>query len=330
MILVWIKFLGSAAILVLAAIKLAEFGDIIAVRTKISGMFIGLLLLAGATSLPEFLTTINSISIGSPDLAAGNMFGSNMVNMLLLGLIDLMSRRTRVLRKVAQRHALSGSIAVFLIGTATFFIMANIDIKIGWVGIDSLILMTCYIVGLRIIQNSANPSPNTDDQPIAPDYPSLKKGIIGFSIATIVLILVMPVLVQTSNEIAIQTGLGTGFIGTALVALVTSLPELVTTITAIRLGVYDLAIGNLFGSNMFNIFSLAMADFFMTDGRFLSTISQDFVLVGLIGLLMTGMALIGNLAKIEKRIFFIEIDAILLILIYFFGMLLVYSKGIGI
>jgi cation:H+ antiporter len=123
--------------------------------------------------------------------------------------------------------------------------------------------------------------------------------------------------------------LGTGFVGTALVALVTSLPELVTTITAIRLGVYDLAIGNLFGSNLFNIFSLAMADLFMTNGRFLGSISHDFVLVGLIGLIMTGMALIGNLAKIEKRIFFIEIDAILLIIVYFLGMLLIYTKGIG-
>jgi cation:H+ antiporter len=330
MILVWIKFLLSAAVLVFAAIKLAENGDVIAVRTKISGMFIGLLLLAGATSLPEFLTTINSISIGEPNLAAGNMFGSNMVNMLLLGLIDLMSRRTRVLRKVAQRHALTGSISVFLIGLSIFFILANIDIKIGWVGLDSLMIMACYIIGMKIIQQSANPSPTIEDQPISSDFPSLRKGIIGFSIATIVLIMVMPVLVQTSNEIAILTGLGTGFIGTALVALVTSLPELVTTITAIRLGVYDLAIGNLFGSNLFNIFALAISDFFMFDGRFLGTISHDFVLVGLIGLLMTGMALIGNLAKIEKRFFFIEIDAILLILFYFLGMLLIYYKGIGI
>ena len=95
MILIWLKFLGCSIVLVIAAIKLAEYGDIIAVRTKIGGMFIGLILLAGATSLPELLTTINSISIGEPDLAAGNMFGSNMVNMLLLGTIDLMSRKTR-------------------------------------------------------------------------------------------------------------------------------------------------------------------------------------------------------------------------------------------
>ncbi|MBI9047793.1 MAG: sodium:calcium antiporter [Anaerolineaceae bacterium] len=330
MILVWLKFAFSAAILVVAAIKLAEYGDVIAVRTKISGMFIGLILLAGATSLPEFLTTINSISIGEPDLAAGNMFGSNMVNMLLLGLTDLMSRTTRVLRKVAHRHALSGAISVFLIGLATFFIMADIETKIGWVGIDSLIILSAYIIGMRIIQHSANPAPVRDDQPISSDFPSLKKGIIGFSIATLALVLIMPLLVSTSNEIATLTGLGTGFIGTALVALITSLPELVTTITAIRLGVFDLAIGNLFGSNMFNIFSLALADFFMTEGRFLGTISQDFVMVGLIGLIMTGMALIGNLAKIERKIFFIEIDAVLLIIVYFLGMFLIFSKGIGV
>jgi cation:H+ antiporter len=331
MMLVWLKFIGSSIILVIAAIKLAEYGDVIAVRTKIGGMFIGLILLAGATSLPELLTTINSISIGEPDLAAGNMFGSNMVNMLLLGLIDLMSRNTRILRKVAHRHALSGSIAVFLIGLSTFFIMANIDTRIGWVGIDSLVIIAAYVVGIRIIQQNGSPAAIIEDEtPIEETFPSLKKGIIGFIIASIVLIFIMPVLVNTSQEIAIITGLGTGFVGTALLAIITSLPELVTTITAIRLGVYDMAIGNLFGSNMFNILSLALSDFFMTDGRFLDAISHDFVMVGLIGLLMTGLALIGNLAKLERRIFFIEVDAFLLISIYFLGMYFIYMHGLGV
>jgi cation:H+ antiporter len=329
MILIWLKFLGSSLILVIAAIKLAEYGDVIAVRTKIGGMFIGLILLAGATSLPELLTTINSISIGEPDLAAGNMFGSNMVNMLLLGLIDLMSRNTRILRKAAHRHALTGAMAVFLIAISTFFIMANIDLRIGWVGVDSLIIIAVYIFGIRIIQQSANPAQKAEELPIDPSFPTLKKGIFGFLLATGALILIMPHLVTSSQEIAIITGLGTGFIGTALLAVITSLPELVTTITAIKMGVYDMAIGNLFGSNMFNIFSLALSDFFMTDGRFLASIDTDFVMVGLIGLIMTGLALIGNLAKLERRLFFIEIDAFLLILLYFLGMYFVYFRGFG-
>jgi cation:H+ antiporter len=328
--MVWLQFILAAAVVVAAAIKLAEYGNVISVRTGLGGMFIGLILMAGATSLPELLTTINAINQHIPDLAAGNMFGSNMFNMLLLGSIDLMYFRTRILRKVARRHALSGSFAVFLIVLATFFVMADIDIRIGWIGLDSIVLMTVYILGLRIIRSSTRPVSTEEPPEINDSFPTLKRGLIGFSIATIALVAIMPLLVSSSNGIAEITGLGVGFIGTALVAIVTSLPELVTTITAVRLKVYDMAIGNLLGSNMFNIFILGLSDIFMLDGRFMGVITNDFILVGLIGLIMTVMALIGNLAKLERRFWVIEIDAFIIVTTYFLGMWFIYQRGLGI
>ena len=328
--MVWLQFILASAVVVAAAIKLAEYGDVISIRTGLGGMFIGLILMAGATSLPELLTTINAINQHIPDLAAGNMFGSNMFNMLLLGAIDLMYFRTRILRKVARRHALSGSFAVFLIVLATFFVMADIDIRIGWVGLDSILLMTVYILGLRIIRSNTRPISTEEPPEIDDSFPTLKRGLIGFSIATIALVVIMPLLVSSSKGIAEITGLGVGFIGTALVAIVTSLPELVTTITAVRLKVYDMAIGNLLGSNMFNIFILGLSDIFMLDGRFMGVITDDFILVGLIGLIMTVMALIGNLAKLERRFWVIEIDAFIIVATYFLGMWFIYQRGLGI
>jgi cation:H+ antiporter len=79
--MIWAQFVVSAALIVVAAMQLAKYGDIIAIRTRMGGMFIGVLLLAGATSLPELLTTISSVNQGVPNLAAGNLFGSNMFNM---------------------------------------------------------------------------------------------------------------------------------------------------------------------------------------------------------------------------------------------------------
>jgi cation:H+ antiporter len=326
----WILFFLASVVVVVAAIKLAEYGDVISIRTGLGGMFIGLILMAGATSLPELLTTINAINQNIPDLAAGNMFGSNMFNMLLLGAIDLMYLRTRILRKVARRHALSGSFAVFLIVLATFFVLADIDIRIGWIGLDSILLMTVYVMGLRIIRSSTMPVSTEEPEEISDSVPSLKHGLIGFSAATLALVAIMPLLVSSSNDIAEITGLGAGFIGTALVAIVTSLPELVTTITAVRLKVYDMAIGNLFGSIMFNIFILGLSDIFMLDGRFMGVISDDFVLVGLIGLIMTVMALISNLAKLERKIWIIEIDAFIIVATYFLGMWFIFQRGLGI
>jgi cation:H+ antiporter len=326
--MVWVKFVITAALIVYAATQLAKYGDIIAVRTRLGGMFVGVLLLAGATSLPEVLTSISALSQNAPNLAAGNLLGSNTFNMFLLALVDIVSRNQRILRKAALKHALSGSLAVFMIGLVVFFILADIDLQIGWVGVDSLVIIGAYIVAVRLIQgNSSHVSQSAALPDIPEGTPRLRTGIIGFLIASLGLVLVTPIMVESSNEIAVITGLGTTFIGTTLVALVTSLPEMVTTLAAIKIGAADMAIGNLFGSNMFNMFAIGLTDLFFLQGRFLAAIDPAFLLVGILGLLMTGMGLIGNLAKLEKRIWFIEIDALALVLVYFGSLWLLYTRG---
>ncbi|RPJ43343.1 MAG: sodium:calcium antiporter, partial [Chloroflexi bacterium] len=312
---------------VIAATQLAKYGDIIAIRTRLGGMFIGIILLAGATSLPELLTTISSLSQGVPNLAAGNLLGSNMFNMVMLAVIDLAGQQQRILRKAALKHALSGSLAVMMITMAVFFILARIQIQIGWVGLDSILLMLAYAVAIYLIQQNAGPLPPAEIE-IPEKFPSLRRGILGFLIAAGVLLVITPVLVRSSTAIAEVTGLGTSFVGTTLVAIVTSLPEMVTTLAALKLGADDMAIGNLFGSNMFNMFALGLTDLFFLQGRFLSVIDPSFLLVSIIGLIMTVMALIGNLARIERRLLFLEVDALALILIYAGGLWLLFARGL--
>jgi cation:H+ antiporter len=324
--MVWLTFFISSAIVVIAAIQLAKNGDAISIRTGLGGMFVGLILMAGATSLPELLATINSFRQGIPDLAAGNLFGSNMFNMLLIAVIDIVFFRMRVLRFVAYRHTLSGSMSVFMITLAVLLVVTNIDIRIGWVGLDAILLMAAYVAALAVIQKYS-PASEEAAEVIDDEAPTLRKAIIGFSIATLVLVLAMPYLVTSSNEIAEITGLTTGFIGTALVAFVTSLPELVATLAAVKLGTYDLAIGNLFGSNMFNMFILGIADLFLAD-RFIGVIASDFVLVGMVGLILTLIAAIGNQVNFKRKIGFIEIDALLILILYFVGMYMIYQRGI--
>jgi cation:H+ antiporter len=154
-------------------------------------------------------------------------------------------------------------------------------------------------------------------------------ALVFFTLAAAGLVVVTPWMVSASAEIAEITGLGATFIGTTLVAVVTSLPELVTTIAAVKLGADDMAIGNLFGSNMFNMFALGLTDFFYLQGRFLNIIDPAFLLVGLLGLLMTGLGLIGNLARLERRVLFIELDALALIGMYIAGLWLLASRGVA-
>jgi len=233
----WLIFIASSVVIVLAAIKLAEYGDVIAVRTRLGGLFIGALLLAGATSLPELVTAISSIQQTVPNLAAGNFFGSNMFNMFLLAVLDMIFFQARILRRVAFTHALTAALAVSLGGLVVFFMLANIDWKIGWIGIDSLIVMLVYIGGIRLIQTQGRQSGAAMEPAVAvpSSVPSLRRALLGFGAATAVLILVVPFLVSSSTDIARITGLGTGFVGTVLVASVTSLPELVSALAAIRL-----------------------------------------------------------------------------------------------
>jgi len=329
--MIWLEFLASTVVLVVAARYLARYGDVISLRTGLGGVFIGTLLMAGATSLPELLTAINALNQDAPDLTAGNIFGSNMFNMFLLAVVDILFYRVRILRRVTINHAVSATLAVLLMSVALFFILAQIDVSLGWVGVDSLILIALYVLGARLLSGGGD-SGEGDEEEIPDDTPSLRTALIGFGVATVALVLITPVLVRSSIGIAEQTGLGTGFIGVTLVGIVTSLPEVMTTIAAARIGAYDLAIGNLFGSNMFNIFALGLVDFFYTDGRFLAEVSSTMTIAGMLALLVTTLALLGNLARNltrgGMRRLLIDADALMIAIIYVLGMVLLYNRGL--
>jgi cation:H+ antiporter len=249
----------------------------------------------------------------------------------MLAVLDLANPRTRILRRVAVNHALSASIAVLLTGMAVFFIQAEIAIQIGWVGLDSILLVGMYWLGMALIYSRNRLRGELANTPPADleGVPPLAPAVVCFSGATVVLVMVTPWLVRSSVGIAEVTGLSTGFIGTALVALVTSLPEVVTAVAAVRIGAHDLAVGNLFGSNIFNIFALGSTDLWYFQGRFLATVDPTLTLAGLAGLLLTSLGLVATLAQVERRILFVEVDALLIFLGYLGAMLLLYSRGIA-
>jgi cation:H+ antiporter len=325
-------FLLSAAAVVVAADQLAKHGDIIAVRTNLGGLVVGTIFLAAATSLPELLASVSAFRTGEPDLAAGNFLGSNMVNIFVLALIDLANRNVPLLRRVAITHTLTAVLAIILMLVAIIFIMADLHLAVGWVGLDSLVIIGIYFGGTWLIQQESRPLAGTAQPPAVPvpgEFPSLRRGVVGFSLSTVVLLAVVPQLVASSINIAQLTGIGSGFIGTALLSVVTSLPELMAALAAVRLGAFDLAVGNIFGSSVFNMLAIGLADFFYLDGRFLGDINPNFALVGLLALLLTSMALMANLARIERRLMFIQLDSLAIIVVYLLGLYLLFVRGIG-
>lgn len=186
--MVWVQFILSAVVIVVAAYFLAKYGDVIAIRTGLGGMFIGILLMAAATSLPELLTSMEAVKQNSPNIAAGNLMGSNGFNMLLLAILDITHRSQRLLRKAAMRHALTGSLAVMMIGLVLYFMSANIQVKIGFIGLDSIIIIAAYVFALRLIAGGSKPKKSAQAE-IPADVPKLWVGLLGFLLAAGALII---------------------------------------------------------------------------------------------------------------------------------------------
>jgi cation:H+ antiporter len=149
---------------------------------------------------------------------------------------------------------------------------------------------------------------------------ALKRAGLGFGAATLVLLVAAPFLASSAKDIAAQTGVSTGFIGTSLVAIVTTLPELAASLAAVRLGAFDLAVGNLFGSNAFNMAAFAFVDLAYREGPILSMISSSHALTALWGILLMNVGLMGIIYRVEKRYLFIEPDSFIMILGYVIGL----------
>ena len=274
----WVLFLLSAAVIVVAGTKLSHYGDQIAELTGLGRLWIGMVLIAVATSLPELLTDISAALLHAPDLAVGDLFGSNMANMLILGLIGLFPRQPPV-RQAAYEHILSATLAMVLTGLAGLFIVLKTDVALWGVGLDSALIALIHVLGMRVAYRQEDlrrrererekivEATDEESERTSARHQGLRHAGVRFAFATLAIVVAAPVLAWSAKNIAEMTGIGTAFVGTSLVAVATSLPEVVTSLAAVRLGAFDLAVGNLFGSNAFNMFVLFFTDVAIARGH---------------------------------------------------------------
>ncbi len=338
----WVIFALSAVVIVLAGTKLSQYGDQIAEHTGLGGLWIGVLLMAGATSLPEVLTTMSAAWINAPNLAAGDLFGAVMTNMLTLGLIDLFYRQKRVWQQAALGHTLVASLAVFLVAMAGLFVTIQSQAQVFGVGLASLALFLLYVLGMRVVYRQedvkrrekerekvveAEEAKEAKEEKVRSRKAGLRRASIGFAGASLALLVAAPFLASSAQAIAELTGIGATFIGTTLVAITTSLPELVTAFAAVRLGAFDLAVGNLFGSNAFNMSAFFFADLAFPSGSLLGAVTTAHAVTAMIGILLMNLGLMGIIYRVEKRYFFIEPDSLLMIVGYGLGIWVVFQVG---
>lgn len=332
----WIQFLASASVIAVAGTRLARDGDRIAELTGLGRLWIGVVLVAGATSLPEVLTDVSAALMDAPDLAVGDLFGSNMANMLILGIIDLLHRQKRVWQQAAYEQTLIAALAMTLTGLAGTCILLKAGVAHGGVGLDTLALIVLYLLGMRVVYRQADMRHRQQEQHVVAQVEgigiteeqrslALRSAVIGFAIASLAILVAAPFLAWSAKSIAEQTGISTGFIGTFLVAITTSLPELAASIAAVRLGAFDLAVGNLFGSNAFNMAALFFIDVAFREGPLLSLVSSTHGIAAFWSIILMGIGLMGIIYRAEKRFLLIEPDSLLMIVSYVLGVWLLFQ-----
>ena len=321
-------FVLLALVIVTSGVALTHFADRIAEMTAMGHSLAGLLLLAAATSLPELSVGWAAIQIEAPDLALGELLGSCLWNLLLLAILDLFTRtRGRMFSPDSAAQALLATVTVLLAA----IVMMGLTLKSQFVFLRisplSWSILLGYVLCVRLVYRDHGSQPEIDRGDLARRGPARVVAIVGFLVSAAIIFFAAPNLASVADRLAEITGWGDTFLGVTFVALVTSLPEAVTTLAAIRLGRVNMAVANIFGSNAFNLTIIAALDV-ATPNSLLASVSQVHLIAVTAVILVTAVALLGILYRAEKRYWLIEPDAVLVIMLLIGTLVLIYRYSV--
>ena len=340
-ILIVLGFVGSAAVVVATGVALARGADVIAARTSLGGLWMGSIFLAAATSLPELTTDVAAIRMGAPDLAAGDLMGSSMANMLILALINLVPG-ARLFRRAALDNTLTAALAIILTTLAALGVLLRPEFAFLRIGPASWLILLVYLVGTRaiylhgVVARKAGEVAEMHGAAEAPpagegthEVPSLRRAIVTFAAGAAIILGVAPLFAASAKGLAELTGLGESFVGTLLVGLSTSLPELVTSLAAVRMGAHDMAVGNLFGSNAFNMVMLAPFDLAYGRGAMLAAVQPAHAVSALVAVVLMAVGLAAIVYRAKGKLSMLEPSSALIVIGYLAGLALLFFAGTG-
>jgi len=320
--MVWLKLVACCAIILFAGTKLARYGDAISERTGLGRMWIGLVLIALVTSMPEMVTGVSSAAlVGEPDLALGNFWGSCIFNLSILALLDIMHRRGPVLSFASNRNILPAIMGIVLIAVAGLSILAGdavTGISLGWLGVVPILVFGLYLFGIRqmFAFDRKHQEPAVEEVKQYENLSGLR--IYGtFALAALAIVGGGIWLSLIGDEISVTYNLSASFVGSLFLAIGTSLPELVVAITALRMGSIDLAVGDILGANMLNTANIFITDVFYSKGPVLAEVSSKNLVTAAAMVVMTLAVIAGLRFKAGRKTFsFISWNALVVIGLY--------------
>jgi cation:H+ antiporter len=330
MLLSWFEFILCSMLIVFCGHKLSHYGDIIAEKTGMGRTWIGVVLMATVTSLPELATGLSSVTFaGVPDIAVGDVLGSCVFNMLILAILDAIYRPMPISTKAHQGHILAAGFGILLLGIVCISLALDSHLApLGWIGPSTLLVIAIYFAAIRMIYHYEKKriAAFIKERAVEMKYEhiSMRSAAVNYAVNAAGVIMAAVFLPAIGAKLAEQTGLGQSFVGNILIAVSTSLPEVVVSISAVKIDAIDLAIGNLLGSNIFNIFILALDDMFFTQGPLLSVASHTNMFSALSAIVMTVIAVISLTYRAERKMFFLGWDSIGIVLMYIVNIMLLY------
>lgn len=301
----WLGFLACAGAIFFSGSRLSINGDIIAEKSGLGRGWIGLVLIASVTSLPELVSGISAVAYtDSPDLATGGVLGSCAFNLAILAMMDFLLKGKPLSSRMDGDNQLAAGMGVTLIGIGALgLFLAPGGWSIWGIGFYTPAIIVVYLIAMRLIYRYT--MRETGDDPMQEDLQygdhSFRDSIVGFATDSGIVIAAAIFLPVTCEAIAVQTGLGETFIGNALVALSTSLPEMVVCVAAIKIGAVEMSVGNVLGSNMFNMLVLAVDDIFYRKGPLLSHSQPSQIVPALAAIAMTALFIAGMSFKTERK-----------------------------
>ena len=312
MLLIWLKFAICAAIIFFSGKRVAKYGDVIAEKTGLGGLWIGVILVAIATSLPEIFTGVGStVFVNAPNLTVGNLFGANSYNLLNISLLDFLNKGSPLLSSVSTGQLLTAGLSLIPLLIASIGIFLSIRLpQLTFMNISlySISILIVYLVSVRIIfrfernQQQIMRELKKEEEILLKynDIP-LKKACILYGVFAIMIAGAGIWLAYIGEELAQILNLGQNFVGSLFLGLATTLPEVTVSVAALRIGAKELAVANMLGSNLFNMSIIFINDALYRKASIFNFLSQQHIFTGFIVALMTVIVCTGLILKPKKK-----------------------------
>ena len=297
--MIYLLYALVALIVVFLSVKAAKYVDLLDKTTNLSGAFIGGILLSAVTSLPELLTSISAtVWLDNPGLSIGNILGSNLFNLATLSMLILIFIKTFKKSKISNSHYMTAifSLLIYIVIILNMTNILNVDFLT--INVTSIIILILYILGVRTMA-SDNSAVETLEKEINSEKVdlTLKQIIIRFILASVGLVVFSILITYITDIISARLNLGSGFAGALFLGIATSLPEVTSSISLVKMNSFNIAVGNIVGSNLFNFLILTIADLLYIKGTIYTFADSQTVNLLILGTAATPLMLLSLKSK---------------------------------